>query len=59
MIVIGIVNSIRRSSPTGGFIKKDRVSGRWISMSDEGAREKVGVSMYSSFSVAYCLCVSL
>lgn len=44
MIVIGIVNSIRSSSPMGGFIKKDRVTGRWISMSDEGAREKVGVS---------------
>ena len=27
----------------GGFIKKDRDTGRWISMSDEGAREKVGV----------------
>ena len=44
MIVIGIVNSIRRSSPMGGFIKKDRATGRWIAMSNEGAREKVGVS---------------
>lgn len=42
MIVVGIVNAIRRSSPMGGFIKKDRDNGRWISMSDEGAREKVG-----------------
>jgi hypothetical protein len=41
-IVVGIVNSIRRASPCGGFIKKDTTSGRWVSISDEGAREKVG-----------------
>ena len=39
----GIVNSIRKSSPSGGFIKKDpNLNNRWISMSDESAREKVG-----------------
>lgn len=42
VVVIGIVNSIRKSSPSGGFIKKCPNTGRWISMSDEGAREKVG-----------------
>lgn len=42
VVVIGIVNSIRKSSPSGGFIKKCPSTGRWISMSDEGAREKVG-----------------
>jgi hypothetical protein len=42
LVVIGIVNSIRRSSPCGGFIKKCPKTGRWISMSDEAAREKVG-----------------
>jgi hypothetical protein len=42
LVVIGIVNSIRKSSPCGGFIKKCTKSGRWISMSDEAAREKVG-----------------
>lgn len=42
LVVIGIVNSIRRSSPLGGFIKKCLKTGRWISMSDEAAREKVG-----------------
>ncbi|CAB9497654.1 Nitrilase family, member 2 [Seminavis robusta] len=42
LIVIGIVNSIRKASPCGGFIKKCQTTGRWISMSDEAAREKVG-----------------
>ena len=42
LVVIGIVNSIRKSSPCGGFIKRCAKTNRWISMSDEGAREKVG-----------------
>lgn len=43
LVVIGIVNSIRKSSPlSGGFIKKCPKTGRWVSMSDEAAREKVG-----------------
>lgn len=42
MVVIGIVNSIRKSSPCGGFIKRCPQTNRWISMSNEAAREKVG-----------------
>ena len=42
LVVVGIVSSIRKASPCGGFIKKDAKKDRWVSMSDEGAREKVG-----------------
>lgn len=42
LVVVGIVTSIRRANPPGGFIKKNNKTGRWVSISDEGAREKVG-----------------
>ena len=41
-VVISIVNAIRDASPFGGFLKKDKGTGRWISIGDLEAREKVG-----------------
>jgi len=41
LVVVGIVNTIRKSSPCGGFIKRCPQTNQWISMSDEAAREKV------------------
>lgn len=42
LVVVGIVNTIRNATPAGGFLKKCPKRGRWVSMSDESAREKVG-----------------
>ncbi|CAB9502932.1 Nitrilase family, member 2 [Seminavis robusta] len=42
LVVVGIVDTIRNAKPTGGFLKRCPKTARWISLSDESAREKVG-----------------
>jgi hypothetical protein len=40
MIVSEIIDTIRRKSPNGGFVKQD--GGKWYEVGDWAAREKVG-----------------
>lgn len=42
LVVIGIVSAIRKATPCGAFIKFNVKKDRWVSLSDETAREKVG-----------------
>ena len=58
MIVTDMLDTIRRNSPNGGFVKLDG-SGRWCETGDHLAREKIGQcfrdrlhTMYSSSSKA-------
>ena len=40
LIVSGIVDAVRESSPDGGFVKEER--GLWYEVGDHIAREKCG-----------------
>lgn len=42
MIVHRVVRAMREACPSGGFLKKDRKSDRWVSIGGTEAREKVG-----------------
>lgn len=51
VIVTSIVDLIREGSPVnGGFVKKSAITGRWMSISDKLAREKVGHALRDAFS---------
>ena len=51
IIVTSIVDLIREGSPVnGGFVKKSAVTGRWMSINDKLAREKVGHALRDALS---------
>jgi hypothetical protein len=41
MIVSSIVETINVAGGTGGFVKRDSETNRWLHVSDDAAREKV------------------
>jgi hypothetical protein len=43
LIVSEIIDTVRRKSPDGGFVKQD--GGKWYEVGDKTAREKVGQSL--------------
>jgi hypothetical protein len=43
IIVSEIIDTVRRQSPNGGFVKQDR--GKWFEVGDWSARERVGQSL--------------
>lgn len=50
LIVMSIVDTIRESSPTGGFVKHDQRTGTWYEVGDHVAREKVGQALREALS---------
>jgi hypothetical protein len=42
MVVYSLVKAMREACPSGGFLKKDKDTNRWISIGETEAREKVG-----------------
>jgi hypothetical protein len=53
LIVSEVVNGIRERSPDGGFIKKDKRTGRWFEVGDHLAREKVGQQFRDALHTQY------
>jgi hypothetical protein len=53
LIVSDIVESIREANPSGNFVKRDHVRGRWVEVDDQFAREKVGQSFRDSLHSKY------
>lgn len=51
LVVSEIVEAVRRSSPDGGFVKKE--NGRWYEVGDHLAREKVGQNLRDRLSNLY------
>lgn len=51
LIVKGIVDKVRKSSPEGGFVKEK--DGKWYEVGDHLAREKVGQSLRDSLHSKY------
>ena len=51
MLVSHIVDSVRSSSPNGGFIK--RMGDRWYTVSDRHAKEKTGQTMRDQLHTRY------
>lgn len=45
LVVMSIVDTIRESSPEGGFVKQHPTTGRWFEVGDHLAREKVGQAL--------------
>jgi hypothetical protein len=41
-VIAAVIDTVRRESPRGGFVKKDFYSSRWHEIGDEKARDKVG-----------------
>lgn len=52
-IVSEIVDTIRKSSPDGGFVKLDPLTGSWREVGDHLAREKVGQTLRDSLHTKY------
>jgi hypothetical protein len=42
MIVSSIVETVNEAAGAGGFVKRDSATNRWLHVSDDAAREKVG-----------------
>jgi hypothetical protein len=53
VVVSNIVDAVRRSSPNGGFVKQDEVSGNWMEVGDHLAREKVGQALRDAMHTEY------
>lgn len=52
-ILSTIVNTVRGSSPHGGFVKEDTTTGRWFEVGDFLAREKVSQAFRDALSHSY------
>ena len=52
-ILSTIVNTVRGSSPNGGFVKEDTTTGRWFEVGDFLAREKVSQAFRDALSHSY------
>jgi len=52
-IVSSIVDTIRRSSANGGFVKLDPLTGNWFEVGDHLAREKVGQTLRDALHTKY------
>ena len=53
MIVSEVVDCIRRSSPDGGFVKKDEESGQWYEVGTHLAREKTSQTFRDNLDTQY------
>lgn len=53
LLITEMVNRVRQNSPSGGFVKKDIVSGRWYEVGDRFAREKVSQSFRDCLNEKY------
>jgi hypothetical protein len=53
IVVSNIVDAVRTSSPNGGFVKQDEVSGHWREVGDRLAREKVGQALRDALHTHY------
>lgn len=50
-VVHSIVEHLRQSSAVGGFVKKNHATGRYMAVSDDLAREKVGHALRDALNV--------
>merc|ERR1712176_749104 len=52
-IIMSIVDQIRKGSPNGGFVKRNKDDGKWYEIGDHLAREKVSQCLRDSLSQKY------
>lgn len=53
IVVNSIIEQVRDSSPNGGFVKRDSLTGRWFALDDESAQQKVFHAFHDAVAASH------